>query len=108
MVPEYVRWVVFWVALGLAVALTYHDLRKQNLVLEKEPKSVIKLQPRQRRSGDISLLINLKEQMDGKHGAIDDEGIDRDFYDGYDTQDILKRNCTICSEPRNGRRGYGH
>ena len=97
--PSWLVWVLVSIGILIAVTLTYHDLRKDNLKLQTEPKTVI--QPQPRKKFDIAVWQKLRKQMENKHGHIDDWGLENDIKDGVDLNIIMNRNCTKCGKPRN-------
>ncbi len=64
MIPLNIRLAVFWIALVLAVILTYHDLRKKNILLEQAPKTATQLSPR--KQNDL-VIQSLSSQMIIQH-----------------------------------------
>ena len=98
--PQWLVWVLIALGFIIAATLEYHNLRKNNILLEQEPKTAIRLQPRK---PDYGIVSSLSNQMTNKHGHTDSAGIESDYRSGIDTNDILKRDCTKCGKPRNQR-----
>jgi hypothetical protein len=101
--------VVFVACLLVAMYLGYRDLYiKFQLTIDKPtPSSTVVRQPRVRlMATDIAVLIDLESQMKDRHGDSDDSGIERDYRNWIDPDDILNRKCTRCGKPRNQKGGY--
>ncbi len=90
--------------LGTIVVVHYRDEEFQRKLEQSLSRSTpnIALQRRAKLSWNDQIVVqHLGGQMEKMHGHIDAHGIEADYQDGIDTNDILKRSCTQCGNPRN-------
>jgi hypothetical protein len=98
------------VILGTVVVVHYRDVEFQQKLdksLSSSAQNII-LQPKTKllsRSEQI-VIRQLNELMERMHGHDDSNGIETDYRNGIDPNDILKRNCTHCNKPRNQKGDY--
>ncbi len=96
-----------WTAIGLflffvGVFAVLHYQSNEKEQVTSSNISGITLRPKSRLGGNgLAVTINLKSQMHRIHGHDDIWGIQSDYLNGIDTNEILKRNCTVCGKPRN-------
>lgn len=101
-IPYPINIALFWFFLGLAIVLTYHDLRKSNIELKEKSEKATKLYPKKRLSLSHRMtLIDIERQMEIIHGHSDHNGLETDMLDGILAGDLMKHNCHRCDKPRN-------
>jgi len=102
-----------WTAIGLFLffvgtfAVVHYKSVENKQALSTSTPGIV-LRPKNKlRENDFPVLMNLNDQMLAIHGDDDLWGIQLDYLNGIDTNEILKRNCTVCGKPRN-QRGKHH
>lgn len=87
------------VLIGFIAVMTY---KEDNKVIVNGNRTVSSPSPKKSFTlNEVMALGNLKSQMQKVHGKSDDVGIDTDYRNNVDINDILKRDCTECGMPRN-------
>lgn len=117
MIPTSISWAIFWIALGLAVVLTYHDIRKQYSVLvnnipvldteaiSKEIEKIVKDTKPQEGSLDTVtdqdklLIAQMAHRMIRSHGHADLVGLLADRASGVPLNKLMTKDCHECKTP---------
>ena len=106
-VPQWSALSLFVLGWIIAIILTYHELRMQNVGLERDIKgkatiSTVLAKPKKYLRADHSMALSeVAERMERIHGHSDIDGLRADVKDGVLVSDLLSRNCTRCGKPRN-------
>ena len=100
--PQWLALSLFLSGWAIAIVLTYHELRIQNVSLEKEIgkksgmpvlRGIVYRRPNYKQS---AVLIDIAETMRKIHGHSDDSALEQDYLDGVLPSDLLGRSCTVC------------
>jgi len=106
-VPQWVALSLFILGWIIAIILTYHELRVQNISLGMKIKSApivtpVLAKPKKYLRADHSMALReVADSMETIHGHSDFDGLKADAKDGVLVSDLLSRNCTRCGKPRN-------